>query len=437
MKYKYDFSTGGEEIEVSKKWDRILRELDHEETYSDIKQTKPCVHYDAFEDPGYLANSLDKGITSLFDGSPAFDYAVAHLLPKYYDLLKRRVLSGEMFTEIAKDYGVGPSNIRKEFQLAVTRFTKLYNEGLFLCSSENLGKPESERIRCIPYGLTPEDVIAIRAYRREHKSIREIMALVGATRHAVTRCLHENPVLDAPCPYCGKPVPQDPYGNMRTFCSDTCYERFFRENSLGGRSGFKTFKGKKYLTREQKLAIDYYRQLHLGHRQIRKIMGLSEQVVSAHCYEHELPWTPCLHCGKKIPGTKGGKLIKYCSPECRNKYWGHEHKMRSHQIGRPPEMTLPMPEQLYYAVELYDHGILQETVIALTGLSEERLEALFRFDDSHIRECPVCHARFQPSNESHRYCSSKCREKAKQKRRRARKKAERKACQKSDDGEQV
>ena len=100
-------------------------------------------------------------------------------------------------------------------------------------------------------------------------------------------------------------------------------------------------------------------------------------------------------------------------------------------------MTLPMPEQLYYAVELYDHGILQETVIALTGLSEERLEALFRFDDSHIRECPVCHARFQPVNESHRYCSSKCREKAKQKRRRARKKAERKACQKSDDGEQV
>ena len=96
-----------------------------------------------------------------------------------------------------------------------------------------------------------------------------------------------------------------------------------------------------------------------------------------------------------------------------------------------------MPEQLHYAVELHDHGILQETVIALTGLSEEKLDALFRFDDSRIRECPVCHGRFQPSNESHRYCSAKCREKFKQKRRRARKQAERKARQNSDDGEKV
>ena len=426
MKYKYEFSTGDEEIEVSRKWDRILHELDHAENYSDIKETRSCVHYDAFENPGDLVHTLDRGITSMFDGSPAFDYAVAHLKPRHYDLIVRRVIRGEMYTEIAKEYGVDPSSLTKMFKQASIRFTRFYNEGQALIS-ENCGKPESEKIRCVPYGLTPEDVTAIREYRREHKTIKEIMALVGATKHAVTRCLHENPVLDAPCPYCGKSVPQDPFGNMRTFCSDTCYERFFRENSLGGQSEYKTGKEKKYLTREQKLAIDYYRQYHLTHKTIRRIMGLSEQIVSAHCFEHELPYTPCLYCGKMIPGTKGGKLIKYCSKTCRDKYFSNQWKMKTHSVGRAPEMTITMPEQLYYAVELRDHGVLLEELIALTGLSEQRLEILFRFDDSVVRECPVCHARFKAVTQNNKYCSAKCREKAKNKRKKKRKRTERKA----------
>ena len=61
MKYKYEFSTGDEEIEVSRKWDRILHELDHAENYSDIKETRSCVHYDAFENPGDLVHTLDRG----------------------------------------------------------------------------------------------------------------------------------------------------------------------------------------------------------------------------------------------------------------------------------------------------------------------------------------------------------------------------------------
>lgn len=436
MRYKYEFSTGDEVVEVSEEWDRILRELDHEEHYSDIKETKPCVHYDAFEDPGDLVHSDDRGIAAMFDGSPAFDYAVSHLKPRHYDLLCRRVLRGEMYTEIAKEYGCSNSSLTRVFRQACIRLARFYNEGLELIA-ENAGKPESEKIRCVPYGLTPKDVTAIRDYRREHKDIKEIMELTGATRHAVTRALHENPVLDAPCPYCGKSVPQEPFGHMRTFCSDTCYERFFRENSLGGRSEYQTSKRIKYLTREQKLAIDYYRQFHLTHKTIRRIMGLSEQIVSAHCYEHELPYTPCLYCGKKIPGTKGGKLIKYCSKTCRDKFFANRWKMKTHSVGRAPEMTITMPEQLYYAVELRDHGVLQEDLIALTGLSEQRLEILFRFDDSVVRECPVCHARFKAVTENNKYCSAKCREKAKNKRKRKRKRAERKTRSKEQHEQKV
>ena len=421
MKYKYEFSTGDEEIEVSKKWDRILHELDHAENYADIKETRSCVHYDALDDPGFLVNAHDKGISSLFDGSAAFDYAVAHLKPRQYDLLYRRVIRGEMFTVIAKDYGVDPSGLTKLFKLACKRFIKYYDEG------KRHAETTGELPLIIPYGLDEETVKAIRAYRAEHKTKKEIMALTGATIHAVTRCLHENPVLEAPCPYCGKAVPQEPYGRMRTFCSDTCYERFFRENSLGGQSEYRTTKGKQYLTREQILAIDYYRQFYLSHKTIRRIMGLSEQLVSAHCYEHELPYTLCLHCGKKIPGTKGGHLIKYCSKTCRDKYFSNKWKMKTHRAGRQPEMTITMPEQLYYAVELHDYGVLQDTVIALTGLSEQRLEVLFRFDDFLVRECPVCHARFKPVNENNRYCCAECRRKAKNIRVRNRKKAERKA----------
>ena len=68
MKYKYEFSTGAEEIEVSDKWDQILKKLDQEERYSDIKETKPCVHYDAFREPGDLVHYSDRGIAALFDG---------------------------------------------------------------------------------------------------------------------------------------------------------------------------------------------------------------------------------------------------------------------------------------------------------------------------------------------------------------------------------
>ena len=90
-------------------------------------------------------------------------------------------------------------------------------------------------------------------------------------------------------------------------------------------------------------------------------------------------------------------------------------------------MTITMPEQLYYAVELRDHGVLLEELIALTGLSEQRLEILFRFDDSVVRECPVCHARFKAVTQNNKYCSAKCREKAKNKRKKKRKRTERKA----------
>lgn len=155
----------------------------------------------------------------------------------------------------------------------------------------------------------------------------------------------------------------------------------------------------KYLTREQKLAIDYYRQFHLTHKTIRRIMGLSEQIVSAHCYEHELPYTPCLYCGKKIPGTKGGKLIKYCSKTCRDKFFANRWKMKTHSVGRAPEMTITMPEQLYYAVELRDHGVLQEDLIAClvfrpttkTVFSEEAFIAGVRTECPHMTEWLLRH----------------------------------------------
>ena len=162
MKYKYEFSTGDEEIEVSKKWDRILHELDHAENYADIKETRSCVHYDALDDPGFLVNAHDKGISSLFDGSAAFDYAVAHLKPRQYDLLYRRVIRGEMFTVIAKDYGVDPSGLTKLFKLACKRFIKYYDEG------KRHAETTGELPLIIPYGLDEETVKAIRAYRAEH-----------------------------------------------------------------------------------------------------------------------------------------------------------------------------------------------------------------------------------------------------------------------------
>lgn len=379
MKYQYRFGTGFEDVELDEEWVSVLKELDRVERNDNIKVQKASIHYDAFGfEPDFLGKD-DLNLAAMLNGSPAFEYAISHLLPRHQEILFRRAVNGEKFADIGKTYNVSASAIHHYYTKISGRFRKFYEEGVWLHSNQNTPSPESDRIHSIPFGLTPAQVMVIRAYRCQYRSQEQIAQLVGVPLNRVKRCLHDNPILETRCPGCGKSIKQDPYGPMQVFCNAKCYYGWFRKYGIDTTVELKTTQGKEYLTQPQKMAVDYYRQRFLSMQRIREMTGLSEQIISAYSYAHPLPYTLCTNCGTEIHYEAGQRILKYCSKRCRDVHCENAKKYRRKAQRDIPEEIIPTADQLYCAISFWEMGYSHKRIAKRSGLDMAVLETLFRF----------------------------------------------------------
>lgn len=88
------------------------------------------------------------------------------------------------------------------------------------------------------------------------------------------------------------------------------------------------------MTEEQKNQIATLRQKGCGYATIAQALGLSKSTVTSHCQRNYLggmksnattPVAPdkkyCKQCGKELMQLLGRKESKFCSKECRVKWW--------------------------------------------------------------------------------------------------------------------
>lgn len=94
------------------------------------------------------------------------------------------------------------------------------------------------------------------------------------------------------------------------------------------------------MTSEQKQQIHLLREKGYGYATIAEALGLTKNQVSAYCRRNNLSGTKaertvsshpdrdcCLCCGKPLTQAPGRKPIKFCSNECRVKWWNSHQDM--------------------------------------------------------------------------------------------------------------
>lgn len=99
---------------------------------------------------------------------------------------------------------------------------------------------------------------------------------------------------------------------------------------------------------EEKRLISLRKQ-GLGYKKIAQAIGVSVNTVKTYCRRHaigkdtiadeRLKDHRCLECGKKVLQVKGKREKKFCSDECRMKWWnshrGLVHHRNLHEIECP------------------------------------------------------------------------------------------------------
>lgn len=89
------------------------------------------------------------------------------------------------------------------------------------------------------------------------------------------------------------------------------------------------------MTVEDKIRIAELRKEGLGYKRIAKALGLNDGTVKTYCHRHGMatvqakPAKPsrdasrdkCRFCGAPLLQIPGRKPKKFCSDECRNKFW--------------------------------------------------------------------------------------------------------------------
>lgn len=378
--YKYEFATDSETIKVSKRWHRILKDFDRYENAQDRRQRYHCWRVDLLKYESIFYGKNDEYFDNVFFTSQAFDYAVEHMPPRYKDILCRRVLNYEKFESIGKTYNLSPMSACVLFHRVVVAFRKHYTNGLFLYSKENQSQPIKDRITVIPAGLTPEQVLEIRRLRYEYKSIREISSALGIGEVRVSQCLHGNPVIETLCPNCNTPVKQSAYGKMKIFCCRKCSENWHKVNFGTGMKQNKMGRPQIELSDWQRVAADYYRQIHLPQIAVQDILNLSETVLMKYYHANPPPHTFCNNCGVKIPGIKGKRSPMYCSDKCRFKHKEITRKNIRNNITVEPKF-IPTPEQIKQAVEIKRNTQKgYKRISNITGIPIQDLELMFMFE---------------------------------------------------------
>ena len=114
------------------------------------------------------------------------------------------------------------------------------------------------------------------------------------------------------------------------------------------------------MTQQQKAAIELMRAQGRSYREIGEELGLSVSVIKMYFYrkEHQLDKTQlCAFCHKPINTIPVRPNRRFCSPECRSKWWT-QHKAieraKSHQT--PEEFLQSVTEPSTCSVEVLISG---------------------------------------------------------------------------------
>jgi endogenous inhibitor of DNA gyrase (YacG/DUF329 family) len=90
-----------------------------------------------------------------------------------------------------------------------------------------------------------------------------------------------------------------------------------------------------HMTNEQKSRIAELRKEGLGYKRIAKALGLNDGTVKTYCHRHGMATVQaetakpsrdasgdkCRFCGAPLVQLPGRKPKKFCSDECRNRFW--------------------------------------------------------------------------------------------------------------------
>ena len=103
-------------------------------------------------------------------------------------------------------------------------------------------------------------------------------------------------------------------------------------------------KGELPMTDKQKNDIRDMRQSGMGYLSIAKTLGISENTVKSYCRRNGLAGKvaepvqegcrPCLCCGRNVKQNPGRKEKKFCSDECRMKWWNAHPEKVTHRSER-------------------------------------------------------------------------------------------------------
>lgn len=91
------------------------------------------------------------------------------------------------------------------------------------------------------------------------------------------------------------------------------------------------------MTTEQKEKIKVLRANGLGYKKVATSLGLSVNTVKSFCRNHALTGDfshdICLVCGKPLVQVAKRKHRKFCSAECREKWWSkNRHKASGEKV---------------------------------------------------------------------------------------------------------
>lgn len=388
MKYKYWFSTGAVEIELGDEWGSLLKELDKKDAAINYWDQKGVVHYDGLEfEPSFMGGP-ERGISQMFDESPAFEYAKERIPDKYMKLLVQRGINGETFKKIAKEMGCTSVNARIQYLAYSKKFCKYYSDGEWIHSRANLDFPGIGKALSIPYKLTPDQVVEIRALRALCCSMNDIAERVGVSPNQVLMCLTENPVMKTICPSCGKIIQQAYRKKMRSFCSHYCYVEWYIKTCSKELSDRPSSKYRMVLNHAQELVLQYYKQLRVSYKEMREKTGIPLRVIIAYFNTNPLPYVLCKYCGDKIAGPWHRNTIPaFCSKKCMNAYYNRKFyakKYKGKEIYKAP--VIRTYECLMLAIEMRRSGESNKRIKAETGMKKAELDVLFRYEEKRQRK---------------------------------------------------
>ena len=117
------------------------------------------------------------------------------------------------------------------------------------------------------------------------------------------------------------------------------------------------------MTESQKQQIISFRRQGIGYLKISQELGISQNTVKSYCRRNnltkpvEITETPrrieetehfCLQCGVSVPQDSKRKLKKFCSDQCRMKWWNAHRELVRHK--KAAETECPNCHKRFVAV---------------------------------------------------------------------------------------